>query len=280
MKLFTYTCLLAMVLLAISCTKENPTPDHKKETDGLTLVKTFINATHSVNLYTENGKIQQGCNKIYLQIKNSDGTGVSNASASWKPLMHMMNIAHACPYSAIDKSTDRESVLEGYIVFQMAGNVSEYWELEINYTIGGKDYMVKNPIAVTATGKRNVISFKGSDNENYILALVAPSSPKVAVNDIQAMIFRMQDMLNFPVVNNYRIRIDPRMPGMGNHSSPNNVDLIQNTGDKNYYGKLSLTMTGYWRINLQLQNEAGNMVKGEPVTTTNESSSIFFEIEF
>ncbi|WP_114789625.1 FixH family protein [Niabella yanshanensis] len=279
MKLFTYS-LLAIVLLAVSCTKEIPTPDNKKETDELKLVKTFTNATHSVNLYTENGKIQQGYNKIYLQIKNSDGTAVNNANASWKPLMHMMNMSHACPYSAISKSSGRQSLLEGYIIFQMAGNASEYWELEINYTIGGKDYTAKNTIDVPATDKRNVASFKGSDNVNYIIALVSPSSPKVAVNDMQAMIFRMQDMLNFPVVNNYRIKIDPRMPGMGNHSSPNSVDLTQNTGDKNYYGKLSLTMTGYWRINLQLQNEAGAIVKGEPVTATNESSSIFFEIEF
>ena len=69
------------------------------------------------------------------------------------------------------------------------------------------------------------------------------------------------------------------MPGMGNHSSPNNVNLTQGT-DKMYYGKLSLTMTGYWKINLQLEDASQNILKGEPVTDTNETSSIYFELEF
>lgn len=70
------------------------------------------------------------------------------------------------------------------------------------------------------------------------------------------------------------------MPGMGNHGSPNNVNLTQSGADKVYKGKLSLTMTGYWKINLQLANPAGTVLKGEEVTTANEGSSIYFEVEF
>jgi len=39
-------------------------------------------------------------------------------------------------------------------------------------------------------------------------------------------------------------------------------------------------MTGYWKINLQLLNETGEVLKGEPVTDTNEGSSLFLELEF
>lgn len=70
------------------------------------------------------------------------------------------------------------------------------------------------------------------------------------------------------------------MPGMGNHSSPNNVDLTFDATSKMYKGKLSLTMTGYWKINLKLMNAADEILKGENVTEENESSSLFFEIEF
>jgi hypothetical protein len=80
-------------------------------------------------------------------------------------------------------------------------------------------------------------------------------------------------------VDNYTIQIDPRMPGMGNHGSPNNVHLTQGT-DKIYRGKLSLTMSGYWKINLQLLDATGAVLKGEPVAGDNESSSLFFEVEF
>ncbi len=75
-------------------------------------------------------------------------------------------------------------------------------------------------------------------------------------------------------------KMDPRMPGMGNHSSPNNEDLIFDTSSDTYMGKLSLTMTGYWKINLKLENEVGEVLKGEDITEENESSSLFFELEF
>jgi hypothetical protein len=90
----------------------------------------------------------------------------------------------------------------------------------------------------------------------------------------------MQDMMTFPMINDYTVKIDPRMPSMGNHSSPNNVNAQQTTVDNFYIGKLSLTMTGYWKINLQLQNDLGTIVKGEEITDSVTESSLFFEIEF
>ena len=47
-----------------------------------------------------------------------------------------------------------------------------------------------------------------------------------------------------------------------------------------YKGKLSLTMTGYWKINLQLAKADGTVVKGEPITDAVQASSIYFELEF
>ena len=42
-------------------------------------------------------------------------------------------------------------------------------------------------------------------------------------------VFKMQSMMVFPVVDNFKVKIDPRMPSMGNHGSPNNVDLTQSS---------------------------------------------------
>ncbi|UWX55354.1 hypothetical protein NYZ99_01880 [Maribacter litopenaei] len=67
---------------------------------------------------------------------------------------------------------------------------------------------------------------------------------------------------------------------MGNHSSPNNENLTFDSSTGKYKGKLSLTMTGYWKINLQLFNKQGDVLKGEPVTDENEASSLYFELEF
>ena len=275
LKLFSF---IAAITLFISCKKENTIIPN--DTDGLVSAKSISNATHNIIFYTQNGKFQQGYNKIFFQIKNLDGSLVTNATANWKPLMHMTSMQHACPYSSVSKSVNSNSLYEGFIVFQMAGNSTEYWDLTIEYTINNITYTATERIDVEAVTKKNVLSFKGSDNVSYVLAMVAPANPKVATNDMEAMLFKKETMMSYPVVNNYTIKIDPRMTSMGNHGSPNNVDLKQTSLNGSYFGKLSLTMTGYWKINLQLQNETGTILKGESVTTTQESSSIFFEIEF
>lgn len=90
----------------------------------------------------------------------------------------------------------------------------------------------------------------------------------------------MQTMMDFPVVDGYSLKIDPRMPSMGNHSSPNNVTATQASLGGLYNGKLALTMTGYWKISLQLLNAEGTVLKGEQIAGDVTESSIFFEIEF
>ena len=95
-------------------------------------------------------------------------------------------------------------------------------------------------------------------------------------------VYKMQSMMMFPIVNNFKVKIDPRMPSMGNHGSPNNVDLTQSTLDLLYHGKMSLTMTGFWRINMQLLNDSNEVLKGEAIVDGDplSVSSLYFEIEF
>ena len=90
----------------------------------------------------------------------------------------------------------------------------------------------------------------------------------------------MESMMSFPMVEDFSFALDPRMPGMGNHSSPNNTDLTYNVADTMYHGNLSLTMTGYWVLNLKLLNASDDILKGEDVTEDNEKSSLYLELEF
>ncbi|MGJ1361142.1 hypothetical protein ACR79B_07355 [Sphingobacterium spiritivorum] len=278
LKILKYLIVMIAASLVISCSKDDD-PVVLNDLDGLKLATTISNSTHKVELYTLNGKLQTGFNNIFFQLKNTDGTTIDNATAAWIPEMNMMSMKHSCPYSPISKAKNSTSTYTGFIVFQMAGNDSEYWELTLNYSVNGIDYSIKSKIQVIDAAKRSVETFQGTDGNRYILAMVDPIAPKVAINEMKAVLYRMDGMMNFPVVNSYKILIDPRMPGMGNHSSPNNTDLLQGI-DKMYQGKLSLTMTGYWKINLQLIDPMGNLIKGEKITETNESSSIYFELEF
>lgn len=262
-----------------SCTNnDEPTVD---ELDGLTKFKEISNTTHTIELYKHMGGLEQGFNEISLKIKDkTTNQYIKNATVTWMPVMHMAMMNHSCPKSPVTKVSTDGLVYEGYIVFQMAQNATEYWDLKIDYTINGTAYSMTSVIDVPASTKQKVTTFTGSDNVRYIVAYVDPHHPKVGINDMVVGVWKMQDMMNFPVVDNYKLKIDPRMPSMGNHSSPNNVDATQTLAGDLYNGKLSLTMTGYWKINLQLLNASGTVLKGETITDAVPASSIYFEIEF
>ncbi len=271
---------LVLVTLFAACTSDNDDAP-VDELAGLTKFKEISNTTHTIELYKHMGGLEQGFNEIALKIKDKTSNQyITNASVSWTPLMHMTMMNHSCPKSPVTKVSTEGSVYEGYIVFQMAQNATEYWDLKIDYTINGTAYTVTSVIDVPASAKQRVTTFTGSDGVKYIAAYVDPHHPKVGINDMVAGVWKMQDMMTFPVVDNYKLKIDPRMPSMGNHSSPNNVDMTQIAAGDLYNGKLSLTMTGLWKINLQLVNASGTVLKGETITDAVPASSIYFEIEF
>lgn len=271
---------LVLVTIFASCTSDN-TDATIDELEGLTKFKEISNTTHIIELYKETGGLEQGYNAIALKIKDKTNSQyVTNATVTWMPLMHMTTKMHSCPKSSVTKVSTEGSVYEGYIVFQMAQNTTEYWDLKIDYSINDIAYSATSVIDVPASTKQRVTSFMGSDNVKYVVALADPNHPKVGTNHMVAGVWKMQDMMTFPVIDNYTLKIDPRMPSMGNHSSPNNIDLTQTIAGDLYNGKLALTMTGYWKINLQLLDASGTVLKGETITDAVPSSSIYFEIEF
>lgn len=280
MKTLKYILIVLTALLA-ACSADDTETLTADELQGLALVQEIENGTHTVELFTASGKLQQGYNAISLRIKDkASGQFVKNADISWLPLMHMQTMQHTCPFSPVSKTPGTTEMYSGYIVFQMPQNDLEYWDLEINYTIDGTAYSVIGGIDVPASDMQRVASFTGTDGKKYVVALIGPATPEVAVNDITAGLFEMESMMSYKTVNGYTLKIDPRMPGMGNHGSPNNTDLVQSAEGGFYNGKISFTMTGYWRINLQLLNAADEVIKGEPVSETNSGSSIYFEVEF
>jgi len=266
-----------------SCTDDNDDPITIDENPlaEFNLLTTIDANGHSIEVYSDQDQYTIGYNELFYRIKDQGKDSyVSDAEIKLNPVMHMTSMMHSCPKSAITK-TDDASVFKGYSVFQMPGNADEYWELNFEYTIGGQTYEAAEKIAVKAPadGKKRVATFTGADEKRYIVAMM-PIAPEVKINDFSAMVFTMENRMLFPAVANYSISIDPRMPSMGNHSSPNNENLRYDTASGRYKGKLSLTMTGYWKINLKLMNEADEVLKGEDITTENKGSSLYFELEF
>lgn len=281
MKILKYTAILFLAITSFSCSSDDDSSSIPiDETSGLHKIQEIANDTHIIELFSSTGSLVQGYNHISLRIKDKKTNNyITDAKIEWIPLMHMAMMQHSCPRSQVEKK-DKKTVYEGDIIFQMAQNETEYWELTIAYEINNVSYTATDKISVPASTKRTVSSFMGSDGNNYVIAYIAPFSTKVALNDMAVGIYKMKDMMTFEAVNNFKIKIDPRMPSMGNHGSPNNTDLLQSETNGFYKGKLSLTMTGYWRINLEVLNTDNEVLKGEPVTADNSSSSLYFEIEF
>ena len=280
MKLLKFILPLFIITVLISCSEDDDMPP-VDELEGLTIVQEITNDTHVVELYTESGMLLLGYNNISLKIKDiATNSYVEDASITWTPIMHMTSMMHSCPFSAIEKVAGTAEVYNGYIVFQMPENESEGWMLTVNYTINGEEYSAEGSVSVPQTTRQRVSVVTGADDKIYVVALVDPNDPEVKINDMTVGVYTMESMMSFPIVENYTIDLDPRMPSMGNHSSPNNENLSYNSTSEMYDGQLSLTMTGYWKLNLILRDASGEILKGEPITDTNEGSSLYLEIEF
>tara|TARA_R110002049_G_scaffold307773_2_gene509425 strand:- start:11721 stop:12566 length:846 start_codon:yes stop_codon:yes gene_type:complete len=281
MKLIYIVPILSLAFFATSCSTDNDDDAVVNEVAGLVKIQDIANSNHTIELFNQSGVFHTGYNAISIRIKdNVTNAYLENASVSWNPMMQMPNMQHSCPKSAISKAAGKNTVYEGFIIYQMTNLDGSGWSLTLNYSIDGVDYSETKTIMVMPSEKQNVTSFMGIDNSRYIIAMMAPNAPKIAINKFEVGLFKMETMMSFPEVENYKITLDPRMPGMGNHSSPNNTDLTFNAADGMYHGNLSLTMTGYWVLNLKLLNAQNEVLKGESVTDTNEKSSLYLELEF
>lgn len=275
--------ILFLSILTTSCSSDDDDDDPiiTNEVEGLSKILDITNATHTVELFNKEGDFYTGYNAISIRLKdNATDSYIEDASFSWMPMMQMPTMQHSSPRSAITKASGKNTVFEGYIIYQMTNTDGSGWSLTVNYTIDGVDYTASDAITVRQNDNQNVTTFMGSDNSRYIISLIKPNNPIIGINDLMVGVYKMENMMTFPVVEDYTITLDPRMPGMGNHSSPNNTDLNYSVTDDMYHADLSLTMTGYWVLNLKFMNTNDDVLKGEDVTDENTQSSLYLELEF
>src|SRR5690606_6052290 len=73
---------------------------------------------------------------------------------------------------------------------------------------------------------------------------------------------------SYAEVENSKLLLYPRMPepSMGNHPSPNKVDMTQQAGGM-YHAVVNYTMNGNWTLNFILLNQSGEVIKGTEVPT-------------
>ncbi|MBR5657220.1 MAG: FixH family protein [Prevotella sp.] len=250
-------------------------------------LSTTIDDKYDIFAYSRNGSFHTGYNEIFFvatkkkngnYIKNFDITGLT-------PLMLMvkMNMKHSTPVSGSVETFNKDylAVKRGWISFVMNTSEAGSWTLGYNVNVLGANGGIEAAdITVDALpeGQQWLKSFK-ADNNNYYLSLVNPSDWKTGKNTITAYVSKKNTPATTPyglAPEQFVIEIDPRMPDMGNHTSPDNVALTKQA-DGSYQGTVNLTMTGRWRIHLTVKDAQGNIVAGGD-DLSDGYSSLYWEV--
>lgn len=247
-------------------------------------LSTEIDGKYNVFAYTHNGSFHNGYNEIYfVATKKATGNYIKNFElTNITPIMHMvkMDKYHSTPTGPAAESFDNGilAVKRSWVSFLMNTSEAGSWTLSYDALVLGKEGKVeKKDIVVNALpdGQAWLKSFKVGDH-NYFLSLVNPSDWKTGTNTIKAYISKKSDPITTPyalATETFTVEIDPRMPDMGNHTSPDNTPLVKQQ-DGSYQGTINLTMTGLWRIHLTVKDAKGNVVAGGE----EELSSLYWDV--
>lgn len=282
-RLFVFIGTLCCSVL--SCTMEKT--DYRAEID--TVVPEFTKfeevtsteyADFKISMDALNGTLYKGYNEVRLKITDTrSGQKKQVSSMTFLPIRTIADGSRSsCPHRYQLKYKPEDDLFLGYAVFDHESSTNHEWEAYLGFTIGNQSYQTRLPLTVKEQPNKNLnmVTFTGDDDQEYVVALVSPQKPKVAENVLLAGIYQFNKPTGAPAdafpdpsqfsyreVKDYTLLLDPRMPepSMGNHSSPNNVDLTQRE-DGLYQGVVNYTMTGNWTLNFILLNQDNKILKG------------------
>lgn len=280
--------VFVMCVCFCSCTKEKTDYEGERETvveekAEFKVVESIGVSNYLIHIEALNGTLYRGYNEIRLRILNNQTKSpVQVAAVTLLPIQTApTGEKSTCPHQyVLDYKPDGE-YFAGYTVFTAESGSTGNWVLSISFTVENQTYSLIKEIQVQPQTNKNLnmASFIGSDNEQYVIALVAPHKPNVSENKLVAGIYKANKRIDLPAndplgqslffytaVEGYTLQLDPRMPepSMGNHSSPNNKDLTQG-GDGLYHGIVNYTMTGNWTLNFILLDDKGKTIRGTEV---------------
>lgn len=273
--------LSVVCLTALACTKEKTDYDAiidavAPEYTEFKEAATVRTGGYDIRIETLNGTFYTGYNEIRLNItKSATNEKVGASAVTFLPFSTTADGGtSSCPHRYDLVHRPDGNYFSGYSVFTSDANWDHAWTADIGFIVANESHIVTLPITVQQQSNKNLnmTAFTGKDDEQYILALVSPQRPEVGENELVAGIYRRNavdpSLVSYTEVGGYTLLLDPRMPepSMGNHSSPNNVDLTQQS-DGFYHGIVNYTMTGNWTLNFIMLNQDGRILKGTEVPT-------------
>ena len=235
-------------------------------------LSTVVDDKYKVFAYSRTGKFNVGYNELFFVVtKKKNGNYVKNYEIKdFSPVMLMvkMNMKHSTPVSGPAESFNDSyaAVKRAWVSFIMSSGESGSWTLGYNIeTLGSKGGVEEADITVDPlpSGQDWVKSFK-QGNDTYYISLTSPTDLKTGTNTLKAYVSKKSNPATTPYAiasESFLVDIDPRMPDMGNHTSPDNTPLLKQA-DGSYQGTVNLTMTGLWRIHFTVRDLQGNIVAG------------------
>ena len=281
-----YTILITIVSLFNACQSDDSNSEKDFNTDPVEnlnkVIETQNSEGYNLAFYSSEKDVQTGSNILIATItKNNKVVVATDLQLSITMYMnsHGHNMSHGAPVIQLT-TTNNKGFYEGFIFPTMASNgANDYWILRLTATVDNQIVVFESNIDVKQSKNKTITSFNYQDLY-YTVALISPKTPKIGLNSSSALLFTTEEYETFKIADSHTIHIDPRMPSMKNHGSPNNINLTQAASQGFYTGQLSLTMSGYWKINLMIEDSHGTIIKGNPITEEQESSDIYFELEF
>ena len=225
-----------------------------------------------VELWAKND-LTTGYNQLFVALYDSvSRQAITRAAVDVLPVMHMeingMHMSHSAPCVQPQGDVAEDTLFPFATVFTMAGNTQQSkWSFEINIKPDGqtKTGTARLEIPVGASVPERVKLLTTAEGDKLVVAYFFPAAPKIGINELDVIIYRQQNRMSFVPAGQYLVGLTPEMPAMG-HGSPNNIDPVY-TKNGSYKGRVNFTMTGDWRINLELSSAA-------------QKSTAFFDFSF
>ena len=250
-------------------------------------LSTVVDGQYNVFAYSKTGTFHTGYNEIFfVATKKKNGNYIKNFDVddlSPQMLMVKMNMKHSTPVGGSAESFDenRLAVKRTWVSFVMNTSEAGSWTLSYHASVLGSTGGIEAAditVAGLPEGQQWLKSFKAG-GDTYYLSLVNPTDWMTGTNAIRTYVSKKSTEATVPYAlasGPFTIDIDPRMPDMGNHTSPDNVALTHQT-DGSYQGAINLTMTGRWRIHLTIRDGEGNVVAGGD-DLADGYSSLYWEV--
>ena len=250
-------------------------------------LSTVVDGQYNVFAYSKTGSFHTGYNEIFfVATKKKNGNYIKNFDIDGllpQMLMVKMNMKHSTPVGGRAESFDenRLAVKRTWVSFVMNSSEAGSWTLGYSASVLGSTGGIE-AAGITVAGlsedQQWLKSFKAG-GDTYYLSLVNPTDWTTGTNTVTAYVSKKNTPATTPyslAQEQFTIEIDPRMPDMGNHSSPGNTPLTRQT-DGSYQGAINLTMTGRWRIHLTVSDAEGNVVAGGD-DLADGYSSLYWEV--